>query len=118
MVYTNWTMQKSELNDEEYSQVADWCNENQTHTIEDMGEYYAVVKIPEIVYTNEQIEQFRAAAYQQEVDPITSHIQRLRDKEQTEEILAKIDQLIIERDKKVIEIQQKFPYNEQKSTIL
>ena len=31
-MYTNWTMQKSELNDEEYSQVAEWCNENQTHT--------------------------------------------------------------------------------------
>lgn len=40
-------MNKSELNDDEYAQVAEWCNENQTHTIEDMGEYYAVVKIPE-----------------------------------------------------------------------
>lgn len=117
-MYTKWTMQKSELNDEEYEKVAEWCNENDKYTIEDKGEYYAVVEIPEIIYTNEQIEQFRAAAYQQEVDPITSHIQRLRDKEQTDEILAKIDQLIIERDKKVIEIQQRFPYNEQKSTIL
>ena len=56
-MYTNWTMQKSELNDEEYSQVAEWCNENQTHTIEDMGEYYAVVKIPEP--TEEEIKQAR-----------------------------------------------------------
>lgn len=57
MTYTNWTMNKSELNDEEYSQVAEWCNENQTHTIEDMGEYYAVVKIPEP--SEEEIKQAR-----------------------------------------------------------
>lgn len=57
MTYTNWTMNKSELNDEEYSHVAEWCNENQTHTIEDMGEYYAVVKIPEP--TEEEIKQAR-----------------------------------------------------------
>lgn len=57
MTYTNWTMQKSELNDEEYGLVADWCNENQTHTIEDMGEYYAVVKIPEP--SEEEIKQAR-----------------------------------------------------------
>lgn len=56
-MYTKWTMQKSELNDEEYSQVAEWCNENQTHTIEDMGEYYAVVKIPEP--SEEEIKQAR-----------------------------------------------------------
>ena len=45
------------MNDEEYSQVAEWCNENQKYTIEDMGEYYAVVKIPEP--TEEEIKQAR-----------------------------------------------------------
>lgn len=117
-MYTKWTMQKSELNDEEYSQVAEWCNENNEYTIEDMGEYYEIVKIPEIIYTKEEIEQFRAVAYQNEVDPITSHIQRLRDLEQTDEIIAEINQLIEERDRKVKEIKEKYPYPEQSSTIL
>lgn len=56
-MYTNWKMNKSELNDEEYGLVADWCNENQAHTIEDMGEYYAVVKNPEP--SEEEIKQAR-----------------------------------------------------------
>lgn len=63
--------------------------------------------------TEEEQKENRARAYQQEVDPITSHIQRLRDKEQTEEIIAKINELIVERDQKVLEIQEKYPYNEQ-----
>ena len=56
-MYTNWTMQKSELNDEEYSNVVEWCNEGNEYTIEDKGEYYAVVKIPEP--TEEEIKQAR-----------------------------------------------------------
>ena len=60
--------------------------------------------------TKEEQEQNRAFAYQQEVDPITSHIQRLRDMEQTEEIIAEIEQLIIERDAKVEEIKARYPY--------
>lgn len=60
--------------------------------------------------TKEEIKQLRAKAYQQEVDPITSHIQRLRDKEQTEEIITKINELIAERDAKVQEIQERYPY--------
>lgn len=50
-------MNKSELNDEEYSQVAEWCNESNEYTIEDMGEYYAVVKNPEP--SEEEIKQAR-----------------------------------------------------------
>lgn len=57
MTYTNWTMQKSNMNDEEYSQVAEWCNESNEYTIEDMGEYYAVVKNPEP--SEEEINQAR-----------------------------------------------------------
>lgn len=117
-MYTNWKMNKSELNDEEYSQVAEWCNDSNEYTIEDFGEYYAVVKIEPIIYTKEQIEQLRASEYQMFVDPITSHIQRLRDMEQTDEIVAEINQLIEEREQKVEEIKEKYPYPEQSSTIL
>lgn len=60
--------------------------------------------------TEEEQRENRARAYQQEVDPITSHIQRLRDNEQTEEIIIKINELIEERSQKVLEIQEKYPY--------
>ena len=52
----------------------------------------------------------REQAYKDEVDGITAHIQRLRDKEQTPEIVAEIEQLIAERDAKVEEIKQRYPY--------
>lgn len=44
MDYKNWKILKSELEEkqEEYSEVADWCNHNGYH-IEEQGEYYAVV---------------------------------------------------------------------------
>lgn len=37
---------KDKFTDEEYTNVAEWCNENQIATIEDKGEYYEVVEIP------------------------------------------------------------------------
>lgn len=114
-MYENWKILKSELDEkqEEYSEVAEWCNNNEYH-IEDDGTYYKTVKNPEpLPPTKEEQRENRARAYQQEVDPITSHIQRLRDMEQTEEIIAKIQQLIEERNQKFVEIQQKYPYNEE-----
>lgn len=65
--------------------------------------------------TEEEQKEKRALAYQQEVDPITSHIQRLRDKEQTEEIIAEINELINERALKVEEIKQRYPYPEEEN---
>ena len=52
----------------------------------------------------------RANAYQQEVDPITSHIQRLRDEKIPPE--GEINELINERALKVEEIKQRYPYPE------
>lgn len=60
--------------------------------------------------THEEQRQRREVAYQQEVDSITSHIQRLRDKEQTEEVVAEIEALIAERDEKVAAIKERYPY--------
>lgn len=60
--------------------------------------------------TEEEQSKKREQAYKDEVDGITAHIQRLRDKEQTPEIVAKIEQLIAERDAKVEEIKQRYPY--------
>lgn len=60
--------------------------------------------------TKEEQSEKRAEAYRAEVDPITSHISRLRDAEQTEGITAEIAELIAERDAKVAEIKERYPY--------
>ena len=62
--------------------------------------------------TGEEIRQLRANAYALEVDNITAHISRLRDEEQTEEVIAEISALIEERALKVEEIKQRYPYPE------
>lgn len=45
-MYENWKILKSEIDEkqEEYSQVAQWCNNNQEYHIEDDGTYYKTVK--------------------------------------------------------------------------
>lgn len=60
--------------------------------------------------TKEEQSEKRAIAYRDEVDPITAHISRLRDTEQTEEVVAEIEALIAERDAKVAEIKERYPY--------
>lgn len=57
--YSNWKILKSEADEkaEEYSNVADWCNEGGEYHIEEQGEYYAVVKNTEP--TEEEIKQAR-----------------------------------------------------------
>ena len=117
-MYKDWKILKTEIDEktEEYSQVAEWCNNGGEYHIElyideNDIEWYRTVKNPEpLPPTKEEQEQNRARAYQQEVDSITSHIQRLRDMEQTEEIIAEINQLMIERDEKVEEIKSRYPY--------
>lgn len=47
-MYENWKILKSEYDErqEEYSQVADWCNGNQQYRIVEDGDYYKVEPIP------------------------------------------------------------------------
>ena len=59
--------------------------------------------------TDEEIKAMRAAAYASEVDCITAHIQRLRDQNPIPE--GEIAELIAERDAKVEEIKERYPYN-------
>lgn len=63
--------------------------------------------------TKEEIRQTRQEAYKVEVDPITCHIQRLGDEEQTEDIIAEIDALIIKRAEIVAKIKEENPYPEE-----
>lgn len=96
----------------EYAEKAAWANENNALITEIEPENnirrFRLDAIPEHVPTYEEQKQNRASAYQQEVDPITAHIQRERDKEEPDE--EKISALIEERDEKVAEIKERFPY--------
>ena len=65
----------------------------------------------EIIHHDAAMKQLRLEAYTGITDPITVHIFRLRDTNpMTEEVQEKINQLIIERDNKIEEIKQKYPY--------
>lgn len=90
--------------------AAIWCNQNNAY-IDVIGtKRYEIKAIPEHIPTHEEIRQMRADAYQAEVDPVTCHINRLRDEEQTEEIVAEIAELIAERAQLVEDIVTRYPY--------
>lgn len=92
--------------------VYDEVVEDTEHTTADYGQYNGeyLLKSEIPAPTHDEQSEKRALAYQQEVDPITAHIQRLRDAEQTEEVVAEIEALIAERDAKVAEIKERYPY--------
>ena len=75
------------------------------------GKLYLESECPEPpAPTEEEQSARREQAYKDEVDGITAHISRLRDAEQTEEIIAEITKLVAERDAKVAEIKERYPY--------
>lgn len=104
----------------EYPQgAADWCNENQTAIIMEIepttveGEevrQFQIVAVPVYTPTKEEQSAKREIAYVDEVDPITCHINRLKDEEQTPEIEQEIEALKQERSVKVEEIKERYPY--------
>ena len=63
--------------------------------------------------TKEEQQKAREEAYKAEVDPITCHINRLKDEEQTPEVIAEIASLVEERKAKVAEIKARYPYSEE-----
>ena len=71
------------------------------------GEYVYELPVP----TMEEQIAARQEAYKTEVDPITAHINRLRDEEATtNELEAEIRALIEERKTRVAEIKARYPY--------
>lgn len=74
------------------------------------GEKYVKGYTPAI--DNEYQSKQREKAYEAETDPIQTHIDRLKDKEQTPEIIAEIEALRIERDEKIAAIKERYPYAE------
>ena len=101
------------LTKENYTQGAIWCNANNATIVKEGSEYVIVAK-PEP--TKEEVSALREEAYKSEVDPITCHIQRLGDEEQTAEIIAEIAELVEERKAKVAEIKARYPYPEVEET--
>lgn len=93
----------------EYASLASYCNQNDCH-IEDKEEYLDSVQNEHPSPTYDEVKEIRARLYQQQVDPITSHIQRLRDDENPDE--EKIGELIQERSELVAKIQEENPYPE------
>lgn len=93
----------------EYADLAVYCNQNDCH-IEDKGDYLESVANEHPLPTNEEQKQNRAEAYRLEKDPITCQIQSLRDEEEPDE--EKIAELIAERNAKVEEIKERYPYYE------
>lgn len=93
--------------------VKDGVEGDPNHTCDDYeqyeGEYLLKSEVPPP--THEEQSEKRAEAYRIEVDPITSHIQRLRDAEEPDQ--EKIAELIAEREAKVLEIQERYPYPEE-----
>ena len=104
---------KKPYTDKEHNDFIVKYNHNQHYSIMEMQDaLIAYVPDPHIP-TDEEQRQHRANAYQQEVDPITAHIQRLRDTNpMTEEVEQEIAELIAEREAKVQEIKERFPYSE------
>lgn len=89
--------------------------EDTEHTCEDYKHYDGEFTLHNIEKDNEEMKQARANAYAAEVDPITAHIQRLSDEEQTPEVIAEIAALVEERKDKVAEIKARYPYQIEKS---
>lgn len=98
--FANWTNANG-------NKFYDTANGDGTYTVHE-------VVIPEP--TRDEISQIRASEYQAKIDPITAHISRLRDKEQTEDVVAEIADLIAERDALVEQIKAEHPYPEEPET--
>jgi hypothetical protein len=92
--------------------VKDNVEIDETHTTDDYdqynGEYLLKSEIP--APTKEEQSKKREAAYIAETDPIQTNIDRLKDVEQTPEIVAEIEALRIERDEKIAAIKERYPY--------
>ena len=85
-------------------------NHNLGYEIQETEEALLAVYNEPLPPTKEEQQKSRENAYIAEVDPITCHINRLKDEEQTPEVIAEIASLVEERKAKVEEIKQRYPY--------
>ena len=86
-------------------------NHNKGYEIQETEDALLAVYNEPLPPSKEDIQELRANAYKTEVDPITCHIQRLRDNEVvTTESLFEIMALEEERKLKVADIKARYPY--------
>lgn len=85
-------------------------NHNSGYEIQETDEDLLAIQPDPYIPTDEEQRQARANAYAIEVDPITAHIQRLKDETPVPE--GEITELIAEREAKVQEIKERYPYKE------
>lgn len=98
------------LTKENYTEGATWCNHNNA-MIQLIDGEYVIVAIPEPApLTRDEVDAIRRRLYIDEVDPITAHINRLRDEELTPEVAAEIASLVEERKVIVARIKEENPY--------
>lgn len=77
------------------------------------GDWYLVGYAPQKpAPTKEEVSEIRRQLYIEQKDPITCQIQALKDEEQTEEIIAEIEALKVERAAIVEKIKSENPYPE------
>lgn len=107
--------------DPNFQEAQKWAEAHNTTfeedlTMRDLPKRYFVIgnqPIEPRMPTHDEVEANRAYLYKQYVDPLTAQIQRLRDEEQTEEVIEEINDLIAERAVKVNEIKVSNPYPEE-----
>ena len=86
-MYKNWKMLRTEVNEEEYSQVADWCTNSQYTIIID-GEYFVVTEIPQP--TEEEIKQQRIEELKGLLTETDYVVIKIMEGESTEEEYAEV----------------------------
>lgn len=97
-----------------FENARQWCDENNAHFLEiepkeDGVRQFKIVELT-LVEMQEEVRLTRASLYAQKKDPITCQIQALRDEEQTDEVVAEIENLKAERAAVVAEIKANNPY--------
>lgn len=100
--------------DENFEAAKRWAESNNARFVEiaPKSETIRQFQIIELSYEElyENVRQTREQLYKEQKDPITCQIQSLRDEEQTDEILAEIENLLVKRQAVVAEIKAANPY--------
>lgn len=95
--------------------VLDEVIEDTEHTVDEyehyQGEFLLKSEIP--APTKEEVSEIRKQLYTSQVDPLTAQISRLKDEPQTDELIAEIEALKVERSEIVSRIKEENPYPEE-----